>query len=199
MKLTGNMLNLEDIELGRKNPDIYKVFCEKFIPCVMGKIRFRVNCYSKKLSEYCSVSDETMAVLVYANNLNQWIYKYNNPKPNPKNATPDEVLAYNRKLPAQKFFESKQGRGHTYSVDGYKFFNLMYEKIMEDRKAHGEQFDEDFICHMNETIQNEKGIKNKGKRKKINEQETMVRCYVDGGESGRGNLALSKRFENCAN
>ena len=57
-------LKLKDIEFGRKNPNIYKVFCEKFIPCVMGKIRFRVNCYSKKLSDYCTVSDETMAVLV---------------------------------------------------------------------------------------------------------------------------------------
>jgi hypothetical protein len=146
------------------------------------------------------VSDETMAALVYANNLNQWIYKIDNPKPNPKEgATPDELLAYNRSLPAQKFFENKQGRGHTYSVEGYRYFNYMYQKIKEDRLTHGEQFDDEFICHMNETIQSDKKINNKGKRKKINEQKTMGRCYVDGGESGRGNIPLSNRFDNCAN
>lgn len=160
----------------------------------MGKIKFRVNCYSKNLSEFCSVSDEAMAILIYANNYNQWFYKINNPLP--EKTTNEELEVYKKNMPTQRFFLCKKGRGHTYSQDGYKYFNQMCLKIMEDRKNHGNNFDEEFLTHMNDTLQNDKG-KRGVKRKKFVKEDTMVRCFVD-GESGRGDIPLSNRFENCA-
>jgi hypothetical protein len=53
-------------------------------------------------------------------------------------------------------------------------------KIMEDRKNHGNNFDEEFLTHMNDTLQNDKGIKRGVKRKKFVKEHTMVRCFVDG-------------------
>ena len=36
---------------------------------------------------------------------------------------------------------------------------------MEDRMTHGKQFDDEFICHMNETIQSEKKLTTKESEK----------------------------------
>ena len=77
----GKGLSMKDIEKLRGDQNVYKQFCEQFIPCIMGKMKFKINCYVKKLSEYCSVSDEAMAILIYANNIAQWIYKMKYPPP----------------------------------------------------------------------------------------------------------------------
>ena len=71
------VLKISDIEKGRSNLDssIYKVFCEKYVPCVMAKIKFKTNCYAKMLKEYCPKSDEAMTMLVYSNNFDQWLHK----------------------------------------------------------------------------------------------------------------------------
>jgi hypothetical protein len=82
----------------------------------MGKIKFRVNCYSKNLSEFCSVSDEAMAILIYDNNYNQWFYKINNPLP--QKPTNEELEVYKKNMPAQRFFCARKVGGiHTVKTD----------------------------------------------------------------------------------
>lgn len=191
-----NIINLSAIEMGRQNTCVYKTFCEKYIPCVIGKIKFKNHCYSRKLSEYCSVSDEAMAILIYSNNFDLWTHnmgKLNKDKGYKTIREDDDIKK--SKAPLQKYFVSKNGRGHTYSQDGFKYFNEMCSKIMADRQNLGNRFDENFILHMNETIHNVKNPK-KGKRKRIIEQQAVVRCFVD-GEIGRENITFASRLENC--
>lgn len=181
----------------------------------MGKIKFKTNCYAKMLKEYCTVSDEAMAMLVYSNNFDQWLYKsrilYKNKKQkekeNDKNSTDEDEdtntdtfeIDYNindsnfEKEPPQKYFVCKKGRGHTYSQQGYIYFNEMCSNINIDRHSNGDKFDEDFLKHMNDIIENGKEQK-KGKRKKAREVETVVRAYVE-GEPGRGAIPLNTRLE----
>ena len=163
------ILQISDIEKGRSNLDssIYKVFCERYIPCVMGKIKFKTNCYAKLLKEYCTVSDEAMAILVYSNNFDQWLHKsiiLENIKrlKEKENKTSDtdedeetkraSFYANNNidddnlgEEPPQKYFLCKKGRGHTFSQQGYIYFNEMCSAINIDRHLNGDKFDDDFL------------------------------------------------------
>ena len=213
-------MKIADIENGRNNLDssIYTLFCEKYVPCVMGKIKFKTHCYAKMLKDYCTVSDEAMAMLVYSNNFDQWLHKSRilykskleaekKEKENDKSNT-DEIedpttdpfyIKYNidkcnlEEEPPQKYFLCKKGRGHTYSQQGYIYFNEMCSNINTDRHSNGEKFDEDFLKHMNDIIENSRNQK-KGMRKKAIEEETVVRAYVE-GEPGRGAIPLNTRLE----
>ena len=158
------------------------------IPCIMGKIKFKVNCYVKNLSDYCSVSDEAMTVLIYANNVDQWHYKMKYPPPNKNDVYSDkqeelrnfdeEKRTYNKSVPVlQKYFDEKKGRGNSYGQDACIYFNFTCSKILADRKKHGEQFNEEFLLHMK-----------KNKQNKTDEGQKLLRCFVDDDESGRGTI-----------
>ena len=81
------------------------------------------------------------------------------------------------KEPPQKYFLCKKRRCHTYSQQGYIYFNEMCSNINTDRHSIGDKFDKDFFKHMNDIIENSKDQK-KGKRQKAREEETVVRAYV---------------------
>jgi hypothetical protein len=204
------VLELRDIEKGRNNVyfSVYKTFCEKYIPCVLGKIKFKTHCYSKKLSELCTVLDEAIAILVYSNNCEQWLHKmviekkkkdkekHTDNKDEHDDSNTDNVyedINSDTDVPPQKYFVCKKGRGHTYSKQGYIYFNEMCRAIVIDRKNNGDKFDEDFRTHMNDIVQDNKDAK-KGKRKKVIEEEAPIRAYVD-GERGRGDIPLNTRLE----
>lgn len=202
----GKGLSLSQIEKLRGDPRVYEQFCEQFIPCIMGKMKFKVNCYVKKLTDYCSVSDEAMAILIYANNIAQWIYKKTNPPPIKKEffsledefKFKEEKQAYNKTVPVQKYFDEKKGRGHSYGRDACEYFNITCRKIQDDRQKHGEQFNESFLSYINSTIETEKQMKKK-KQKKTNEGHEMIRCFVDDDDSGRGNIPFNALLDNSCN
>ena len=54
----GTIIPLSEIIKGRENQSVYKQFCENFIPCIMGKMKFKVNCYVKKLTAMASSDTE---------------------------------------------------------------------------------------------------------------------------------------------
>ena len=167
------------------------------------------------LKEYCTVSDEAMTMLVYSNNFDQWLHKSRilykikkqKEKENITSITDEDedtnldtfYIDYNidesnlGKEPPQKYFLCKKGRGHTYSQQGYIYFNEMCSNINTDRHSNGAKFDKDFLKHMNDIIENSKDQK-KGKRKKAREEGTVVRAYVE-GEPGRGAIPLNTRLE----
>ena len=193
----GTITPLSEIEKGRDNQCVYKQFCEKFISCIIGTIKFKVNCYVKNLSDYCSVSDEAMAILIYANNVGQWHYKMKYPPPTKKDVYSDEEelrkfeeekRAYYKTVPSQKYFNEKKGRGHSYGQDACTYFNVTCSKILADRKKHGEQFNEEFLFHMK-----------KNKPNKTDEGHKMVRCFVDDDESGRGTIPFHTMLDDSCN
>jgi hypothetical protein len=165
--------------MGRKAGDLYKMFIERYIPCVIGKIKFRMNCYANSLSEYCSVSDEAMAFLVYYNNYDVWVYKL----------LGDE----NATMPSQRFFESTKGRGHTYNQDGRKYYNRIFEMIKNDRKERGKQFDQEFLKYMNDTLANVRDNR-KGKRKRLVNAEPLVKCFVEDDEENEVPMSIRLQF-----
>jgi hypothetical protein len=183
------MLRITDIENGRKpeNKETYMLFCERYVPCVVGKIKFRTKCYEDNFSDYCSVSDEAMAFLVYANNYDGWVAK----------AT--TVASDEDKKPRQKYFDSGKGRGHTYNQDGRRYYNKIYDMIKNDRKEYGVAFDIAFLVHMSRTIASEGKDIRKGKRKRISMREPLVKCHVDDDDDNPVRARIRLDYEEVRN
>ena len=59
---------MEKFERLRENFVAYTMIAEKFVQCVVGVNIFKKNCCVKNFSEYISVSDEAMTMLILANN-----------------------------------------------------------------------------------------------------------------------------------
>ena len=107
----------------------YFMFCERFVPCVIGKISVRNALgQGKSYSQYCTSSDETMALLVYANNYEYWLAKCEN----------------RETMNKQKYFNEGRGKGNTFNIEGRMYFNKMHRLCLESRKNRIFNFDELF-------------------------------------------------------
>ena len=63
---------VEKFERLRENFVAYTMIAEKFVQCVVGVNIFKKNCRVKNFSEYISVSDEAMTMLILSNNWDVW-------------------------------------------------------------------------------------------------------------------------------
>lgn len=131
----------------------YLLFCEHFVPCVIGKILVRTSLgQGKNYSEYCTNSDETMALLVYANNYDNWLntamYKAGEVK---------ELLKIK-----QRFFNDGKGKGNTYNEEGREYYNKMNYLSFVHRHKQGNVFDK----LLNDHLLKDKNVKNINNKKK---------------------------------
>jgi hypothetical protein len=120
------MPTIEQFEMGRANSNVYRLFCEKFVVCVIGRDTFVRNCCASKFSTYCTISDETMTFLILSNNFEIW------------KEIGEAAKSGNQKLlvgtcsEKQKFFTEGKGRGKSWNYEGKEYYNDMYDKIESD-------------------------------------------------------------------
>lgn len=154
------MIENNVLELGKTEENIndYLLFCEHFIPCVIGKISVRKSIgQGKKYSQYCTNSDETMALLVYANNYDSWL--------NMAMVRAGEVTESGKIK--QRFFNAGKGKGNTYNKEGRAYFNKMnYMSFQHRNSEQGIEFDKLFNSH----LLNSKSGKNIIKKRKTWEE-----------------------------
>lgn len=107
-KTTRTLIKNDVLNTGKteENKTDYLLFCEHFVPCVIGKILVRTSLgQEKNYSEYCTNSDETMALLIYENNYDNWLniamFKAGGVK---------ELIKYK-----QIFCNDGKGKGNTYN------------------------------------------------------------------------------------
>ena len=63
---------MEKFERLRDNFVAYTMIAKEFVQCVVGVNIFLRNCCVKNFTEYISVSDEAMTILIFANNWDVW-------------------------------------------------------------------------------------------------------------------------------
>jgi hypothetical protein len=150
------------LELGKTEENIndYLLFCEHFIPCVIGKISVRNSlAQGKNYSQYCTNSDETMALLVYANNFDTWL---NMAMIKAGERTGSEKIK-------QRFFDAGKGKGNTYNKEGRAYYNKMNNMSFQHRNSEqGTEFDKLFNSHLLKSKSGENIIK---KRKAWEERD----------------------------
>ena len=61
------------VETRRTDMNMYADFFTLFVAPVVGKKKFEHQCYVQKLSEFVSVSNEALALLLYDNNYDRWL------------------------------------------------------------------------------------------------------------------------------
>jgi hypothetical protein len=149
---------------------MYFQFCSTVIPCVIGRAKFKTKCNIKgnAFSNYCTVTDEAFAILVYTNNYNIWKYKYDL---NTKVVTGDLME------PTHLFFDSNKGRGNTYNDSGIHFFNELCERIKDDRLRNGTQFDDELLEYMNQQL----GASMKKQKK--SDKKQRVKAWVEDSDT----------------
>jgi hypothetical protein len=75
LRLKNALPPLEELVQLRRNHAVMKVFCEHFLPCVVGKVRWKTNCCSSKVGDIATVTDEAFVLLVLENIWEIWSQK----------------------------------------------------------------------------------------------------------------------------
>ena len=171
MFASNSLPKFEDFKIGRRNFDVYRIFCERFVHCVIGTGIFKNACYKSNLMDYCSVSDEAITFLILENNWEIW-------------TAMGEAAKINQLMPlkecgiTQKYFGDKIGRGHSWNSEGKEAYNNYFDNIVIDRSKYGIEFDSYFL----ETLQDEsaEGMRFcNEKRRKLQKQKVVIQCRND--------------------
>jgi hypothetical protein len=159
------------MEQGRKSDVIYTVFCSRFLQGVIGNSVFKTGCCTMNLTDYCSASDEAMTFLILANNWQPWLKIAEMKKRDPKAKLEDCGVK-------QLYFKDTKGRGHSWSNEGKMYYNEMYDRVLEDRKENGKDFDEFFLNYMKQNSDEGKRLEKHKKKERV-EATPVIKCKRD--------------------
>lgn len=134
-------MTMQDILLMRQNPSsLYFNFIEYFISSVIGKNYYKYHKRDKLMSQYVTVSDEALAILIFENNIDTWIDMANN-----GNTKKSRV---NRKYTNGGASQGEIGSSCRYqgwSSEGIIRFNELFDLVKIDRlSAAAKPFEESF-------------------------------------------------------
>ena len=134
----------EVLQSGRRNKEIYCIFFDRFLPCVVKKSVFdhQVS-VAKNDSTLCTVSDEAFALLLLENSWKRWvdIYRLQKGEVTPKRG--QKRREFESDVPTKytkggiiydKTVKNNDPKG--WSAEGIERFNELYDMVKKDRKAH---------------------------------------------------------------
>ena len=129
------------LKLRKDSSSLYYDFIEYFVSSVVGKNHYN-SCRSYKLlSEFTTVSDEALAILIYENNIDTWKDMAN------RKITKNSNVS--RKYTNGGSSQGQVGSSQKYqgwSSSGMKQFNELYNLVEEDCESlHAKAFEESFL------------------------------------------------------
>ncbi len=130
----------------RADPDVFAIFCNSFISCLVGKITYRGAVSAARIAEYVSISNEAYALVYLENSYDRW--------------EAEAVGAL--KLPDKKWTRDPQAATlyKGWSQDGILRYNELSKSVRDMRKQPDtKKFEGDFRDQMKE------GFLQKGKKK----------------------------------
>jgi hypothetical protein len=157
---------LESMEMGRVNQKDFEIFALHFVPGVIKAQAWKDCSKKQKFSNIVNESDEAIAFLILANNWDVWMDQCSNQS----GGTTVKVRDTSSK---QKYMEKDGGRGYSFNSAGRKYFNDRYDFAMNDRDAHGEDFDNYLFQLLNKKINHESS---NCKKNKFKESEPEIEC-----------------------
>ena len=131
-----NISNLRNDSTG-----LYFEFIEYFLSSVVGKNQYKMCRCEKKISEFATVSDEALAILIFENNLDTW------KDMSEKNITKNSSVAkkYTNGGTSKGAVTSSR-RYQGWSSNGLKRFNELFDLVKEDRESNcANDFEESFL------------------------------------------------------
>jgi hypothetical protein len=180
------MKQFEDL---RTNQEIYSIFYDRLIPCVIGRDKYKKHCVVTVPSVYTNEGDEAMTLLILANNYGVWSEISASSKEQgglPKKKVGDLTSK-------QRFFVEGQGRGKSWSTEGRQYYNLMFELIRADRTTRGQAFDQYYLEKLQQEDNQCQSVRRDRRRSKARLATERIECHnnCDDDEDEQNNL-------NCA-
>jgi hypothetical protein len=123
----------------RRNKEMFRIFMEHYVASVVGWDIFKKWCYVQEPSLFVNASDEAMAMLIYANNYEVWAEMAVRMTEGETKHKIDDCNSTHR------YFKDGKGRGRSWSVEGRRYYNARFDKVVEDRKLRGNDFDKYFF------------------------------------------------------
>jgi len=119
---------------------LYFDFIEYFLSAVIGKTYYKENRCEKLLSEYASVSDEALAILIFENNFETWRDMAK------QNITKNSVVTRKYTNGGSATGNKASSRHYQgWSTDGIKRFNELFDLIKNDRDSpNAKNYEESF-------------------------------------------------------
>lgn len=156
---------LSEFQELRGNGEVFKIFCDRILPCVVGKNNWKQRCSIEKVSEIASPSDEAIALLLMENSWRRWRDLYKN-----------DCRTHGVETPTLYTSEAKvRGAYAGWSDQGKRRYNGLYRKVLEDRNSQvGKMMEEQYLEYRQEMDQGRR----KRKRKKDVEGEE-IECEAD--------------------
>lgn len=153
----------EILEL-RLNEEVFEVFCDEFLRCVVGKLVWRDRVCYETVSDIATPSDEALTLLILENSWDRWEQIY-------------EMKGDYRKATIATKWTSDPHQASPYSgwtVEGRERFNELRQLVLRDRS-------EDYCSMVEEHYQQKKQEEqlNRKKRKRISLEEEEVECADD--------------------
>jgi hypothetical protein len=128
------------MQMRKDSSSLYFDFIEYFVSSVVGRNHYKYHRCDKLLSEFTSVSDEALAILIFENNLDTW--KDMAEKNITKNS--DVIRKYTNGGSSQGEVASSH-RYQGWSSSGLQHFNELYNLVEADRLAiHAKSFEKSF-------------------------------------------------------
>lgn len=128
------------LELRKDTSKVYFAFIEYFVSGVVGKNVYKKNKCDKLLSQFTSVSNEALAILIFENNVDTW-----NDMAQNKITKNSNVYQKYTNGGSSKAAVGSSRRYHGWSTDGLKRFNELFDIVKTDRLSpNAKVFEESF-------------------------------------------------------
>ena len=158
---------LESMEMGRVNQKDFEIFALHFVPGVIKAQAWKDCSKKQKFSNIVNESDEAIAFLILANNWDVWMDQCSNQS----GGTTVKVRDTSSK---QKYMEKDGGRGYSFNPAGRRYFNDRYDFALNDRDAHGEDFDNYLFQLLNKKVNHESSNCKKKSSRSQNQRLSVV-------------------------
>jgi hypothetical protein len=142
----------------RNDEESYTKFAEVVLSCIVGKSSWKLNCGTKKLNEFVTVSDEAFGLLLMHNSWELWRTMGDNArqgKPIGKAKREGDGGGFQGLMTKYTSNGAYVKKNQGWSEEGLDCFLDLVERVREDRKhdglkAAGESFQEKFKAKMAE-------------------------------------------------
>lgn len=155
----------QDLLSLRYNEDVFEIFCDEFLRCVVGKLSWRDRVCSDYVSDFSTPSDEALALLILENSWDRWEQIY-------------DMDGDYRKATISTRWTSDSHQASPYAgwnLEGRERFNELHQIVIRDRNT-------DYALPVEEKYRQKKlEGSNRKKRKKgsLEEDADFVECADD--------------------
>lgn len=132
---------MEDILKLHREEEHYLMIAKEFVRIIVGKSKWKHQCFRDNLSKFCSASGEAFCLLTLENNFARWCGMVDSGNYGDKDHTAPPPLYTNAGKTNRNIGMAKPFQG--WSVEGYERFNELHRLVRQDReKKKREEFED---------------------------------------------------------